>query len=418
MESRKRKKAIKKVIKRRKKALLSDAVSDNKKASLLDRMFATMFSGFVYAQIWEDPEVDIEALKITREDRIFTISSGGCNVMNYLTEDPAHITAIDLNPAHIALLRLKLTAIKNLPDYDTFFRFFGEADSKDNITQYDEVLKKHLDLESRRFWETRSLFGRRNIRYFSDNLYRFGALGRFIASGHRIARILYGTHMRDFMNARDMEDQRRIFDEKFGPLFDKKLVRFACNVPVTLYGLGIPPAQFEALMGDKKGNMADVLKERLERLACDYPLDTNYFAWQAFNRGYDRINRKAVPRYLEKKYYKDLKNRTDKVEAINTTITKHLSGQPENSYDCYVFLDAQDWMNDEQLNELWSEVYRTAKPGARVIFRTAGIDSILPGRVSDEILDCFSYDEAQCKEWTKQDRSSIYGGFHLYTLKH
>ncbi len=417
MESRKGKKALKKEIKERKKVLLKDAVHDNKKASILDRIFATMFSGFVYAQIWEDPEVDMQAMQITPMSRIFTIASGGCNVMNYLTEDPAHITAIDLNPAHIALMRLKLAALHHLPDYEAFFRFFGEADSRENIQQYQDVLAQHLDHETRRFWETRDLFGRRNIRYFADNLYRFGALGRFIGSGHRIARALYGAHMRDFMNARDMADQRRIFDEKFGPLFDKKFVRFACNMPVTLYGLGIPPAQYEALMGDKKGNMADVLKERLERLACDYPLETNYFAWQAFNRGYDRIKRKAVPRYLEKKYYKILKDRTDRVEAINTTITKHLSSQPEHSYDCYVFLDAQDWMNDQQLNELWSEVVRTAQPGARVIFRTAGVDSILPGRVHDDILNRFIYDEAQCKEWTKQDRSSIYGGFHLYTLK-
>ena len=40
--------------------------------------------------------------------------------------------------------------------------------------------------------------------------------------------------------------------------------------------------------------------------------------------------------------------------------------------DRYVLLDAQDWMTDEQLNELWSEITRTARPDARVIFRTAG----------------------------------------------
>ena len=38
-------------------------------------------------------------------------------------------------------------------------------------------------------------------------------------------------------------------------------------------------------------------------------------------------------------------------------------------------------MNDEQLNALWDEITRTAKPGARVLFRTGGIDDILPGRV-------------------------------------
>jgi S-adenosylmethionine-diacylglycerol 3-amino-3-carboxypropyl transferase len=37
--------------------------------------------------------------------------------------------------------------------------------------------------------------------------------------------------------------------------------------------------------------------------------------------------------------------------------------------------------------------------------------------VPDEILDRWSYDEPRCRDLTKRDRSSIYGAFHLYTLK-
>ena len=40
-------------------------------------------------------------------------------------------------------------------------------------------------------------------------------------------------------------------------------------------------------------------------------------------------------------------------------------------------------MNDAQLNALWREITRTARPGARVIFRTAAEPSLLPGRVDD-----------------------------------
>jgi S-adenosylmethionine-diacylglycerol 3-amino-3-carboxypropyl transferase len=74
-------------------------------------------------------------------------------------------------------------------------------------------------------------------------------------------------------------------------------------------------------------------------------------------------------------------------------------------------------MTDEQLTALWSEIVRTSKPGSRVIFRTAGEDTILPGRIPDEILNRFTYDEARCREMTTRDRSSIYGGFHLYVFK-
>ena len=52
-----------------------------------------------------------------------------------------------------------------------------------------------------------------------------------------------------------------------------------------------------------------------------------------------------------------------------------------------------------------------------MIFRTAGEETILPGRVPDAILSRFAYDAEACRAMSQKDRSSIYGGFHLYTFK-
>jgi S-adenosylmethionine-diacylglycerol 3-amino-3-carboxypropyl transferase len=81
-----------------------------------------------------------------------------------------------------------------------------------------------------------------------------------------------------------------------------------------------------------------------------------------------------------------------------------------------VLLDAQDWMSDEQLNELWQAISAAAAPGARVIFRTSGEASILPGRVDADLLNRWAYLEARSTELGRRDRSSIYGGFHIYEL--
>jgi S-adenosylmethionine-diacylglycerol 3-amino-3-carboxypropyl transferase len=74
-------------------------------------------------------------------------------------------------------------------------------------------------------------------------------------------------------------------------------------------------------------------------------------------------------------------------------------------------------MNNAELTALWTEITRTARPGARVIFRTAAAERLLPGRVPDDELDAWRYDEELSRELSGQDRSSIYGAFHLYTLK-
>ena len=88
-------------------ALVRDAAlqaAPTSKRGILERVFARMFEGLVYAQIWEDPEVDMAALELGPTSRLVTIASGGCNVMSYLTADPMDVQAVDLNPAHVALL--------------------------------------------------------------------------------------------------------------------------------------------------------------------------------------------------------------------------------------------------------------------------------------------------------------------------
>ena len=82
-----------------------------------------------------------------------------------------------------------------------------------------------------------------------------------------------------------------------------------------------------------------------------------------------------------------------------------------------MLLDAQDWMTDSQLNALWSQITRTAVPGARVIFRTGGAADILPGRVTADILDRWHYDADASAKGFAADRSAIYGGFHVYRFQ-
>ncbi|TIY01653.1 MAG: DUF3419 family protein, partial [Mesorhizobium sp.] len=85
------------------------------KAGLSERLFALLFSGLVYPQIWEDPDVDIDAMQLGQGHRVVTIASGGCNILAYLTRSPERIDAVDLNAAHIALNRMKLEAVRHLP---------------------------------------------------------------------------------------------------------------------------------------------------------------------------------------------------------------------------------------------------------------------------------------------------------------
>lgn len=402
----------------RRNARLKQAVHRHKatsRAGMSERVFTAMFSGLVYPQIWEDPIVDLDAMKLQPGEHLVAIMSGGCNINSYIALADVRITAVDLNPAHVALNKLKNCAAAKLPDYQAFHRFFAEADTPENIVAYERYLLPHLDATSRAYWEARDNLGRKRISYFANNIYRHGLLGRFIGAGHALAKA-HGRDLRKILKAKSRAEQRAIFDTEIGPLFKKPHIRWLCERPSALFGLGIPPAQFEALKGDEK-HMADVLYKRTERLCCDFDFADNYFAWQAFGRRYASGGAGPLPPYLQQKNFETLRSRVGNVEILHRSFTEYLASQQPGTCDAFVLLDAQDWMTDEQLTDLWTEIVRTSKPGSRVIFRTAGEDTILPGRVPDEILSRFSYDEAACREWTAKDRSSIYGGFHLYVFQ-
>jgi S-adenosylmethionine-diacylglycerol 3-amino-3-carboxypropyl transferase len=379
-----------------------------------ERIFTFFFKGLVYPQIWEDPELDLKALALPSGARMIAIASGGCNVLSYLTADPERIVAVDLNRAHVALTRLKLAALRHLPSYDSFYRFFGAADEKANVAAYRRFLSHAIDDDTRRYWEGRDITGRRRITLFSRDLYRHGLLGYFIGAAHFTARF-YGVDPRNIMRASTVDEQRTFFATALAPLFDKRLVRWATSRKLSLYGLGIPPAQYEALAAG--GAMASVLRERLERLACAFPLKENYFAWQAFSRSYADDMAGPLPPYLRPQHFAEIRDRSGRVDVVHGSLTGALAAEEPASFDAYVLLDAQDWMTDAQLNALWAEITRTARPGALAIFRTAAEATLLPGRVDAALLARWRYDAERSRILGAEDRACIYGGFHLYAFR-
>ena len=390
-------------------AVLGEAQNE-KKLRISDRLFATLFNHLVYPQIWEDPEVDLKALELKDGEHVVAIASGGCNLLNMLTAADVRISALDLSKAHIALNRLKHASIRGFDRHEDFFDFFGHANRPENAARYFERIAPHLDAASRDYWEKRAPVKRR-IEAFNTNFYTKGVLGRFIGVSHFLARLL-GVDPREILRAENKEQQAEIFDASMGRLLKKPVVRKALQSPLALYGLGIPAAQFQKLQGDAP-TMAHVLHDRLRRLACDFDLSSNYFAWQAFGRCYDTTRSLAIPRYLQQHYYQHLRDRVDSVAIYRKIATSFLKEQSVTSVDAYVLLDAQDWMDDQQLNALWAEINRTATPTARVIFRTAGEDNILLNRLNTENLCGWTYRQEISQALHLEDRSAIYGGFHL-----
>ncbi len=72
------------------------------------------FSIIRYAQCWEDADILMEALNIRSAHTCVAIGSAGDNALAMLSRGPERLIALDISPAQIACLELRVAAYKEL----------------------------------------------------------------------------------------------------------------------------------------------------------------------------------------------------------------------------------------------------------------------------------------------------------------
>jgi len=154
----------------------------------------------------------------------------------------------------------------------------------------------------------------------------------------------------------------------------------------------------------------------VRRLACGFPLEDNYFAWQAFGRRYDHEGRRGLPDYLKRENYDLIKSFVGRVETHIASLGDYLQTESPGALNGFIFLDSQDWMPPQVIEDLWRQVVRVGGPDTRVIFRTAGEKSPVEAALPPEVRGRFHYDADRSQALHAQDRSAIYGMFHLYEM--
>jgi len=402
--------------------LIADAVNAAPLLSprgVLDRVFNLSFSGFVYNQIWEDPDVDAAALQLDQNSRIMTISSGGCNALNYLCRGVASVDVVDLNIHHLNLLRLKLQALKTFPTHDDFFAFFGITSDPANLERFARFIRPHLDHATSRYWEgnpMRKALRRERVRYFERGLWKHSSMGTFLRFMHGVARTQKMSPQR-LLQCQTLAEQDQVFDTEIDPFFKMPFVTAMAKLPFLLHGLGVPPRQYETFKKEApEGSVLSEYRKRVRRLACDFPIQTNYFAWQAFGGRYDIEHRRAIPEYLKADHFAGLQQNASRVRTHLTSMTGFLATQPAQSLNRFVLLDAQDWMSPMQMTALWRQIHRVGQPGTRIIFRSGASASPVETALPPELLANFRYEKDLSQSLFTQDRSAIYGGFHLYVM--
>jgi S-adenosylmethionine-diacylglycerol 3-amino-3-carboxypropyl transferase len=183
------------------------------------------FSIIRYAQCWEDADILIEALDIQPDHACVAIGSAGDNALAMLSQGPERLIALDISPAQIACLELRVAAYKEL-EHGELLELIGSTPSSRRLSLYRRC-RSLLSIDTRQFWDSRPNDVEQGIGNIGklENYFRFFRT-RVLPLIHPPARInrLFGLNdlqerKNFYHNGWDNRRWRLIFKAFFFPLF-------------------------------------------------------------------------------------------------------------------------------------------------------------------------------------------------------
>ncbi|WP_079277677.1 DUF3419 family protein [Streptomyces sp. CB03234] len=389
---------------------------------LAGRMFAALHDRkLVYNACWEDPALDRQALGLGPGDHVLVITSGGCNALDYLLAGAGRVTAVDVNPRQNALLELKAAGVRRL-SHAEFFELFGAGRSVRAREMYRDALRADLSPFAQRYWDGYiDAFAGRGWR---NSFYYRGTSG-FLAKGLMLFLRRFqglGPHLEELLAAPTLAQQRHIYESR---LRDKlwSAARLASQ-PLALNLAGVPPEQRREIAEEYAGGTAQLVHDGFDAIFGRLPIADNYF-WRAYITG--SYTATCCPEYLKAANFPRLRDALPRLDVRTTTVTGFLTeARPRPDVSKFVLLDHMDWMgwrDQPALAEEWQAILDAARPGARVIYRSAGLRTryLDPVRVVHEgrtrrLTDLLHRHPELAARLHEQDRVHTYGSFHIADL--
>ncbi len=341
--------------------------------TLMDRLDQKIFDGLysrslVYNTCWEDPAVDRQALRLGAEDSVLVITSAGCNALDYALEGPRRIYAVDANPRQTALLELKLAGIRKL-EFDDYFQIFGDGYHSRFRELYRQRLRDELSDFARSFWDRYGhWFTSRHGSFYYHGLAGFVARG--FCSYFRL-RPQLASGIRELFTCKDLDAQRRIYDEKVSPELWTPTINWVLGRQLTMSLIGVPHPQRRLVQAQHQDGVAGFIRDAIDYVFRNLPAKDNYF-WRVYL--YGSYTRECCPEYLKPDKFSALKSGlVDCIEPHTCTVTEFLD-KSEDPISRFVLLDHMDWMSSYHpaaLIDEWNAILAHARPGARILLRSA-----------------------------------------------
>lgn len=346
-----------------------------------------------YAQCWEDADVLLAALDVRRGDTCLSICSGGDNTLALLARDPARVIAIDMNPAQIACLELRVAAYRSL-DHGEVLALLGSVPSRSRGALYRRC-RPLLAPSARAFWDTRPVEIEAGI----------GAIGRFeryLALFRR--RILPAIHPRRrverLLAGGTAEERARFYAEEWDTWAWRALFRvFFSRAVMGLAGRN------RAYFRYAKRSMAEHLLERV-RHACVTldPFRNPYLQWILTGE-----HAAARPFALRAENFERVRANLGRLEWHCVTLEEFLSRSDAASLDRCNLSDAFEYMAPEVYESTLRKLLRAARRGCRLAYWNLLVPRRRPASLAAKLAPL----RALAARLHAADKAFFYGDFVL-----
>jgi S-adenosylmethionine-diacylglycerol 3-amino-3-carboxypropyl transferase len=310
------------------------------------------FSAIRYAQCWEDADVLLEGLAIRPGDTCVGIASAGDNCLAMLVRDPARVVAVDLNPAQLACVALRVAAYRAL-DHAGLLRLVGSRPGDDRQDLY-QLCRPQLGDEAQRFWDA-------HPREIDAGIGGAGRFERYFATFRtRILPLVHGrTTVAALLEPRDPAGRHAFHDRSWDTwrwrlLFTIFFSRFVMG------RRGRDPAFFRYV----QGSVAERIRARATHAvtALDPALNP-YLHWILLG-----THSHALPLALRPEHFATIRERLDRFEWRLGTVEDAIDALGPASVDRFNLSDIFEYMGPEAYQAALERMIRAGRPGGRLLY--------------------------------------------------
>lgn len=357
--------------------------------SSVDRLF--------FAQVREDPVLEIEALAPAPGRTLVVVGSGGCTALSLLAAGAGQVIAVDLNRTQNHLTELKAAAVATLGAQGAIAFLGGSRQSRSGRLDRYRSMVPQLTAEARTWWDA-------HRRAVGAGVLNAGVTEHFIAAV--MATVRMGIHppsrVRRLLACRTLDEQRQLYRREWDTRLWHAL--FALMLNRAVFRKTYHPAFFAHVDNPSFARHFDRVAHHT---LTNVPMATNYFIHHMLTGAYPVGRPGGLPPYLDP-WPSDLSNQPKVTEPGSLTLvdggyTDYLRTRPDASVDGFALSNICEWFTTGQIEDLFAEVVRTARPGADLVFRNFLGWTEVPERWRETVVE----DRARGEEMITRDRSAV-----------